>query len=94
MSRAAADRALERRSDVVAAGPNLNYELYATPDDTFYSELWGLDAIGAPLAWDVTQGSNAVVVADLNFDVIDEVRSVWQFYRDRRPDAYGPLVQP
>ena len=24
----------------------------------------------------------------------DEVRSVWQFYRDRRPDAYGPLVQP
>ena len=22
------------------------------------------------------------------------VRSVWQFYRDRRPDAYGPLVAP
>ena len=37
---------------------------------------------------------DAVVVADLNFDLIDEVRSVWQFYRDRRPDAYGPLVQP
>ena len=62
-SLAAADRALERRSDVVAAGPNKTYELYATPDDTLYPELWGLDAIGAPLAWDVTQGSNAVVVA-------------------------------
>ena len=62
-SLAAADRALERRSDVVVAGPNRTYELYATPDDTLYSELWGLDAIGAPLAWDVTQGSNAVVVA-------------------------------
>ena len=55
-SLAAADRALERRSDVVVAGPNRTYELYATPNDTLYSELWGLDAIGAPLAWDVTQG--------------------------------------
>jgi subtilisin family serine protease len=63
VSLAAADRALERRSDVVAAGPNTTYELYATPNDTRYSELWGLEAIGAPLAWDVTQGSNAVVVA-------------------------------
>ena len=63
VSLAAADRALERRSDVVAAGPNLTYELYATPDDTLYPELWGLDAISAPLAWDVTQGSNSVVVA-------------------------------
>ena len=34
------------------------------------------------------------VVADLNLDMIEEVRSVWQFYRDRRPDAYGELVQP
>ena len=62
-SLAAADRALERRNDVVAAGPNKTYELYATPTDTLYPELWGLDAIGAPLAWDVTQGSDAVVVA-------------------------------
>jgi subtilisin family serine protease len=63
VSLAAADRTLERRSDVVAAGPNRTYELYATPNDTLYPELWGLDAIGATLAWDVTQGSNAVVVA-------------------------------
>jgi subtilisin family serine protease len=63
VSLAAADRALESRSDVVVAGPNRTYELYATPDDTLYPELWGLDIIGAPLAWDVTQGSNAVVVA-------------------------------
>ena len=25
---------------------------------------------------------------------LTEVRDLWQFYRDRRPDAYGPLVQP
>ncbi|TPW12282.1 MAG: apolipoprotein acyltransferase, partial [bacterium] len=37
---------------------------------------------------------DAVVVADLNLDQIEEVRSVWQFYRDRRPDAYGALTKP
>jgi hypothetical protein len=26
--------------------------------------------------------------------VIEEVRAVWQFYRDRRPEAYGALVEP
>jgi len=33
------------------------------------------------------RAQGAVVVADLNLDMIDEVRSVWQFFRDRRPDA-------
>jgi N-carbamoylputrescine amidase len=35
-----------------------------------------------------------VVVADLNLDLIREVRNVWQFYRDRRPDTYSSLVAP
>ena len=26
--------------------------------------------------------------------LIDEVRSTWQFYRDRRPDAYDEIVEP
>ncbi|NUS56391.1 MAG: acyltransferase, partial [Streptomycetaceae bacterium] len=34
-----------------------------------------------------------LVVRDLDFGVIDEVRTQWQFYRDRRPDAYGPLTE-
>jgi len=25
--------------------------------------------------------------------MIEEVRRTWQFFRDRRPDAYGPLVE-
>jgi N-carbamoylputrescine amidase len=33
-----------------------------------------------------------VLTADLNLDEIAEVRRTWQFYRDRRPDLYGPLV--
>ena len=33
------------------------------------------------------------VVADLNLDEIQEVRNVWQFFRDRRPESYGDLVK-
>ena len=59
-----ADATLERRSDIVFAEPNRTYELYTTtPNDPDYSQLWGLSAIGAPTAWDLTQGSNSVVVA-------------------------------
>ena len=57
------DAALERRSDVVSAEPNRVYQLFVEPDDAFYSQLWGLPAIDAPLAWDVTTGSASVAVA-------------------------------
>ena len=63
VSPAAAEAALERRSDVVSAGPNRTYTLYAIPNDPNYAQLWGLQAIGAPTAWNITQGSDSVVVA-------------------------------
>jgi N-carbamoylputrescine amidase len=59
----------------------------------FYGQSYFCDPRGKLLA-EGPRDRDAVVVADLNLDVIDEVRSVWQFFRDRRPDAYGPLVQP
>ena len=31
---------------------------------------------------------------DLDLDLLADVRTRWQFYRDRRPDAYGDLVAP
>jgi beta-ureidopropionase len=34
-----------------------------------------------------------LVVADLDFDMIEEVRRVWQFFRDRRPDSYSPITE-
>jgi beta-ureidopropionase len=59
----------------------------------FYGQSYFCDPRGKFLA-EGPRDKDAVVVADLNLDVIDDVRSVWQFYRDRRPDAYGPLVAP
>jgi beta-ureidopropionase len=33
-----------------------------------------------------------VVVADLDLDMIEEVRSTWQFFRDRRPESYERIA--
>ena len=35
-----------------------------------------------------------LIVRDLDLEQIREVRERWQFFRDRRPDAYGPIVAP
>jgi beta-ureidopropionase len=35
-----------------------------------------------------------IVIADLDLDLIREVRNVWQFFRDRRPESYSAIVRP
>ena len=60
-------------------------------------EFYGQSYFADPRGQIVTQGSrdqNELIVADLDLDQIREVRNVWQFYRDRRPDSYGDLVAP
>jgi N-carbamoylputrescine amidase len=32
-------------------------------------------------------------VADCDLDMIREVREVWQFFRDRRPETYDDMVK-
>ncbi len=59
----------------------------------FYGQSYFCNPRGQIMA-EGPRDKDALVVADLNLDQIEEVRSVWQFYRDRRPDAYGPLTKP
>jgi beta-ureidopropionase len=40
-----------------------------------------------------SRDKSELVTADLDLDLIEEVRRSWQFYRDRRPDAYEDLVK-
>ena len=40
-----------------------------------------------------SEDKDELVVATMNLDLIEEVRRVWQFYRDRRPDTYGDMVK-
>jgi N-carbamoylputrescine amidase len=42
---------------------------------------------------EASEDDDELVVADLDLSLIDEVRNVWQFYRDRRPEAYEELTK-
>ena len=57
----------------------------------FYGNSYFVDPRGQILACG-SEDQDELVVAELDLDVIEEVRRTWQFFRDRRPDAYGPLV--
>ena len=59
----------------------------------FYGQSYYCDPRGQILA-QAPRDRDGVVVADLNLDMISQVRGVWQFYRDRRPETYGALVAP
>ncbi|MFG0245346.1 MAG: nitrilase-related carbon-nitrogen hydrolase [Phycisphaerales bacterium JB052] len=54
-------------------------------------EFYGSSYFCDPRGQFVAQGSRdqtEVVIADLDLGQIQEVRNVWQFYRDRRPETY------
>jgi N-carbamoylputrescine amidase len=57
----------------------------------FYGQSYFCDPRGKILA-EGSRDQDELIVADLDMDVIREVRNTWQFFRDRRPDAYGPIV--
>ena len=59
----------------------------------FYGQSYFCDPRGKMLA-EAMRDRDELVIADLDLDVIKEVRNIWQFYRDRRPDTYGGLVKP
>ncbi len=58
----------------------------------FYGNSYFVDPRGQILACGA-EDQDELVISELNLDMIEEVRRTWQFYRDRRPDAYGPLVE-
>ena len=58
----------------------------------FYGTSYFVDPRGQFLA-EASEDQDELVVADLNLDVIEEVRRTWQFFRDRRPDSYGDMVK-
>ncbi len=39
-----------------------------------------------------SRDKDEIVIADLDLDMIREVRDVWQFYRDRRPETYTQIA--
>jgi len=58
----------------------------------FYGSSYFCDPRGKLLCCG-SEDKDELVTADLNLDLIEEVRRVWQFYRDRRPETYGDMVR-
>lgn len=57
----------------------------------FYGQSYFCDPRGQIIA-EASRDQDELVVAELDMDKIKEVRNTWQFFRDRRPDAYGQIV--
>lgn len=57
----------------------------------FYGQSYFCDPRGQ-IIQQAGRSGDAIVVADLNFDMIRDVRNTWQFYRDRRPDSYDAIT--
>jgi beta-ureidopropionase len=58
----------------------------------FYGSSYFVDPRGQFVAT-ASEDQDELVVASLDLDMIEDVRRTWQFFRDRRPDAYGSLVE-
>ena len=76
----------------VAAINRVGREEYG--DNDFYGTSYFVDPRGQFVGEPAADTKEELVVRDLDFDLIDEVRQQWAFYRDRRPDAYEGLVRP
>ncbi|MEU4647039.1 nitrilase-related carbon-nitrogen hydrolase [Nocardia fluminea] len=63
-------------------------------DNDFYGTSYFVDPEGKFVGEIASDTSPELVVRDLDMDLIKIVRERWAFYRDRRPDAYGPMVNP
>jgi len=63
-------------------------------DNDFYGGSYFVDPRGQIVGTAASDTDEEIVVRDLDLEMIDEVRQLWAFYRDRRPDAYGPVVAP
>ncbi|HUF01036.1 MAG TPA: nitrilase-related carbon-nitrogen hydrolase [Gaiellaceae bacterium] len=58
----------------------------------FYGSSYFCDPRGQIFA-QASDSDDEVLVADLDLALIDEVRTTWQFFRDRRPETYRELTE-
>ncbi len=57
----------------------------------FYGSSYFVDPRGQIFA-QASEDKDELLVAEFDLDMIDQVRSTWQFFRDRRPESYGELT--
>ena len=58
----------------------------------FYGTSYFVNPRGQIIA-EASRDNDELLVTEFDLDMIDEVRSTWQFFRDRRPETYDKLVE-
>jgi N-carbamoylputrescine amidase len=62
-------------------------------DNDFYGQTYFVSPRGEFVGDVASTTDGELLVRDLDMDLLTEVRNTWAFYRDRRPDMYGPLTE-
>ncbi len=57
----------------------------------FYGSSYFVDPRGQIFA-QASEDNDELLISEFDLDMIDDVRNIWQFYRDRRPETYGQLT--
>ncbi len=63
-------------------------------ENDFYGTSYFVDPEGKFVGDTGDPNEPELIVRDLDLELLEVVRDRWQFYRDRRPDAYEGLVKP
>ncbi|MBI2430619.1 MAG: S8 family serine peptidase [Candidatus Levybacteria bacterium] len=87
------EKLYDQLDNVEYARPNYLRETLEIPNDTYYNALWGMTKIDMPRAWDITKGSNNIVVAVVDTgigytheDLAGKVTDGWDYYyNDNNP---------
>ena len=58
----------------------------------FYGTSYHVDPRGQMIDG-ASEYDDELLISEFDLDMIDEVRSTWQFFRDRRPETYGKIVE-
>ena len=58
----------------------------------FYGTSYFVDPRGQ-IFKKASRNKDELLIAEFDLDLIDEVRSTWQFFRDRRPETYAKLTE-
>jgi N-carbamoylputrescine amidase len=58
----------------------------------FYGSSYFVNPRGKIIA-KASEDRDELLTADMDWDLVREVRNLWQFFRDRRPETYGPLTE-
>jgi serine protease len=74
-------KALQKRSDIAAAGPNFIRKPLLVPDDPLFPLQWDYSQINLPQAWELTTGRADVIIAVVDTGVLMD-----------HPDLQGQLV--